>query len=157
MPDDGLIPALSCLMHDGAGLLVGTADAEGVPRGTRGWGLRLDDDGRLRVTVSADDPAIVENLTDGLVALTAADVRTLRSAQLKGRVVAVEEPDEDDTTTAEDQVAAFFQGIVETDGHDTAVLQHILPSRQLTIVVDVASGFDQTPGPTAGDELGATR
>jgi hypothetical protein len=157
MPDEGLIPALSCLMQDGGGLLVGTTDADGVPRATRGWGLRLDADGRLRVVVSADDPVILENLRNGTVALTAADVRTLRSAQLKGHVVSVEEPDEDDTTTAEEQTQAFFVGIVETDGHDMAVLEHIRPSRKVTVIVDVSSGFDQTPGPTAGDELEATR
>lgn len=157
MPDEGLIPALSCLMHEGGGLLVGTTDGAGVPRGTRGWGLRLDADGHLRVTVSADDPVIVENLSDGVVALTAADVRTLRSAQLKGRIVGVEEPDDIDRVVTDEQTATFLQAIVETDGYSPAVLRRIVPDRLLTIVVEVSSGFDQTPGPTAGVELGAAR
>lgn len=156
MADDGrFFPALAGLMDEGAGLLIGTSDPDGTPRATRGWGARLGADGRLRVTLSADDPVIVANLAGRTVAVTTASVRTLRSVQLKGAVVAVNDPDEADLAAIETQTEAFFRGIVETDGHAEHIVRRMLPDRFLAVVVDIGAGFDQTPGPTAGAALGA--
>lgn len=152
--DGPLFPAMSCLLDEGAGILVGTADADGTPRATRGWGARLDADGRLRVTMGADDPAVVANLPGRTVAVTAADVRTLRSVQLKGPVVDMCDPDDADLAAAEQQTDRFVGGIVETDGYPEHVIRRLLPDRFVSVVIDIGSGFDQTPGPTAGSALG---
>jgi len=152
MDGDDYFAALSCLLEDGVGLLIGTSDAGGVPRGGRGWGVRMDGQ-LLRVVISADDPKLVANLDQGHVAVTGADVRRLRSAQLKGCVVAVEEPDELDLAAADEHTAAFLTAILETDGTAYELTSRILPRRTLTVVVAVDDGFDQTPGPTAGARI----
>lgn len=159
MADDGrFFPPLAGLMDEGAGLLIGTSDADGTPRAARGWSARLDGEGRLRVTVSADDPVVVANLADvadRTVAVTTASVRTLRSVQLKGPVVAVTEPDDDDRAAFAAHTDSFFRGIIETDGHAEHLVRRMLPDRCLAVVVDVGAGFDQTPGPHAGAALGS--
>ncbi len=156
MADDGpFFPALARLMDEGAGMLIGTSDADGVPRATRGWGARLDDAGRLRVTFSADDPIVVANLVDRTVAVTTASVQTLRSVQLKGLTVEVADPDDADLDALDSQAEAFFRGIVETDGHPEHIVRRVLPTSFLALVVDVGAGYDQTPGPATGAALGA--
>jgi hypothetical protein len=152
MSGDGLFSALSTLVDQGAGLLVGTSDADGVPRATRGWGVRRDDNGAVRVVVSADDPLVVSNLT-GSIAVTAAEVRTLSSAQLKGRIVGVVEPDPTDREFVERQTTSFFDWVVAIDGNELELLQRLVPTRMLTVLIDVTDGFDQTPGPSAGSVL----
>lgn len=144
--------SLSCLLDDGVGLLLGTSDARGVPLGDRAWGIRTSDRG-LRVVVGADDSRLLDNIEGRIVAVTGADVREFRSVQLKGRAIALEEPDEDDIAAADQQSLAFLTGIEETDGTPYALTSRILPRRMMTVVVDVREGFDQTPGPTAGEPL----
>jgi hypothetical protein len=144
--------ALSCLLEDGVGLLIGTSDAKCVPRAGRAWGVRMD--GKLlRVVISADDPNLIANLDQGSVAVTGADVRRLRSAQLKGRVVEVVEPDDADLAAADEHTAAFLTAILETDGTAYELTSRMLPRRTLTVVVEVEEGFDQTPGPAAGTPI----
>ena len=149
MDGDDYFAALSCLLEDGVGLLIGTSDPRGVPRAGRGWGVRMDDQ-FLRVVIGADDPILVANLDQGQVAVTGADVRRLRSAQLKGRVVAIGDPDDDDLAAADEHTAAFLTAILETDGTEYELTSRMLPRRMLTVVVEIDEGFDQTPGPTAG-------
>ena len=156
MDGDDYFAALSCLLDDGVGLLIGTSDERHVPRAGRAWGVRMVDQ-LLRAVISADDPNLVANLDQGRVAVTGADVRQLRSAQLKGRVVAVEEPDETDLATADEHTAAFLTAIMETDGTEYELTSRLLPRRMLTVVVDVEEGFDQTPGPTAGERISEPR
>lgn len=152
MSDDSYFSALSCLLDDGVALLIGTADQAGVPRAGRAWGIRPDD-GRLRVVFGADDPVLLDNLHGGSVAVTGAEVRTFRSTQLKGRVTAVEEPDELDLAAADAHTGLLLAAIDETDGTGEAVTSRMLPRRMMTVVVDVSEGFDQTPGPDAGARL----
>jgi len=152
MSGDGLFSALSALVDQGAGLLVGTSDADRVPRATRGWGVRCDEAGTVRVVVSADDPLVVANLT-GSIAVTGAEIRTLSSAQLKGRVVDVVEPDPIDREVADRQTTSFFDAVVATDGDELEMLRRLVPTRMLTVLIDVTDGFDQTPGPSAGAVL----
>ena len=152
MDGDDYFAALSCLVDDGVGLLIGTSDEHGVPRAGRAWGIRMDDK-LLRAVISADDPTLVANLHERHVAVTGADVRRLRSAQLKGRVVAVEEPDESDLATADEHTAGFLTAILETDGTEYELTSRLLPRRMLTVVVAVDEGYDQTPGPRAGERI----
>ena len=144
--------ALSCLVDDGVALLIGTSDADGLPRAGRAWGVRMDD-GRLRVVIGAEDPTLIANLDGRIVAVTGGEVRTLRSAQLKGRVVEVVEPDEEDVATADRQTELFQRGILETDGTEYTLTARLRADRLLTVVVEVTEGFDQTPGPAAGAPL----
>jgi hypothetical protein len=139
----------------GAGLVVGTVDRAGTPRGIRAWSARVVDaeTQRLRIVLTADDHQVVENLAVGRVAFTAADVRTLRSVQLKGRVVSVEAPTQDDVELSRVQTDLFFAAVVETDGNPLLHLELMLPAEMVAIEMIVDEQYDQTPGPTAGSAL----
>ena len=107
------------------------------------------------MVLSADDPVVVGHLDTGVIAITAADVRTLRSVQLKGRIVGVEPTSPQDEAVAAEHSGRFFEAIHETDGHDLAAIRQMLPLRTLTVEVVVEELFDQTPGPDAGRPVAA--
>jgi Pyridoxamine 5'-phosphate oxidase len=148
---------LTTMIDAGAGLVVGTVDAQGTPRGVRAWAAWVVDPDaqRLRVVLTGDDREVVANLADGRVALTAADVRTLRSVQMKGRVVAVDEPNAADLELAELQTDRFFVAVSQSDGNPMEMLRLLLPSERVVIEMVVEEQYDQTPGPTAGTAIQA--
>jgi hypothetical protein len=148
---------LNTMIDAGAGLIVGSVDGNGTPRGVRAWAAWVVDPGaqRLRVVLTGDDREVVANLTDGRVALTAADVRTLRSVQMKGRVLSIDEPTAADLELAAFQTERFFVSITETDGNPMEMLMLMLPSTQIVLEMIVDEQYDQTPGPTAGTALQA--
>lgn len=146
---------LMAMIEAGAGLLVGTASPDGEPRAARAWAATVVDPTarRLRVAVSGDDPLTVANLASGRVAVTGADVRTYRSVQCKGRVVAVEPPSAEDVELVRTQSTRFFEAIHLVDGNPIELLRRILPHELVVIEVVVEEEFDQTPGPQAGAAL----
>ena len=78
--------------------------------------------------MGADDQVSVDNLENGRFALTGADVRTLRSVQLKGRVVSTEPATAEDVQLVADHSSAFFRAVHETDGLPIALLERLLPA-----------------------------
>ena len=82
-------PETQAFLHSGCGLLVATVSPDGEPHATRGWGLDIVELGPpavVRVMLDADDERTLEHVVaGGAVAITAANVLTLRSLQLKGR------------------------------------------------------------------------
>jgi hypothetical protein len=146
---------LTSMIEAGAGLILGTVDDDGAPRGIRAWGARVVDveARRVRIVLTADDRRVVDNLAGGKAAFTAADVRTLRSVQLKGRVVTVEPPTPDDVALTRSQIDRFFEVVNKTDGNPLEQLELMLPTEMVAIEVVVDEEYDQTPGPTAGAAL----
>ena len=147
---------LTSMIEDGAGLVVGTVGDDGEPRATRAWSVTVVDPaaGRVRVVVGADDAVTVANLRVGaLLALNGADVHTLRSVQLKGRVVAVDAAGTADLETARAQSDRFLQAVHDTDGNPFEQLRRMLPIEVVVVEVVVDEMFDQTPGPEAGGPL----
>jgi hypothetical protein len=140
------------LIGSGAGLVAGTVAADGEPRATRAWAAQVVDDGtdRIRVVLGADDQVTVDNLRTGRFALTGADVRTLRSVQLKGRVARVEPPTAEDVEQVAEHSTAFFRAVHETDGISIAMLERMLPATVIAVEFEVDEVFDQSPGPAAG-------
>lgn len=115
---------------------------------------------RVRLAVSADDPVMVTTLGQHAervvhLAVTGADVATLRSLQLKGRVVAVEEPDAADRELVDRHQNLFVAKIEATDGHPRDVVWRFLPTALIMVEVVVDEAYDQTPGPDAGQALRA--
>lgn len=147
---------LSSLFEIGAALVVGTVDSDGEPRATRAWSADVIDPaaGRIRFTMTADDEVSVANLATGRLSLTAADVRTFRSMQVKGTVAAVGPPTTDDLALMSARIDLFLQTIHETDGNPLDGLRRMLPHQVLAIEIDIDEVFDQTPGPDAGTALG---
>jgi hypothetical protein len=148
----GFVDEFEAMIAAGSGLVVATVCPDGSPRVCRAWSAVTVDRaaGRFRVSVTADDPITVENLSAGPVAVTAADVRTLRSLQMKGRAVTVDLPTEDDLAEAERQTDVFFRVVSATDGIPVELLRRITPHRVVMVEVQVDERYDQTPGPSAG-------
>ena len=107
------------------------------------------------MVLTGDDREVVANLADGRVALTAADVRTLRSVQMKGRVLSVDNPTEADLELTDFQTERFFVSVSESDGNPMEMLVLMLPSTRIVLEMIVDEQYDQTPGPTAGTALQA--
>jgi hypothetical protein len=104
--------------------------------------------------IDADDPRLGSGLRPGTrVALTAANVVTLTSLQVKGRVLAVEEPTALDEATRRSRTDLFLADVAETDRVPREVLDALVPADFRVCVIEVDEVFDQTPGPAAGREL----
>ncbi len=146
---------LVTILETGAGLVVGTVSADGWPRADRAWAASvIDVDGRrLRLVMSADDPAVVDSLQSGTVSLTGAEVSTYQSVQLKGRPLVVEAPTAADVELARLQSERFFAAVHRTDGNPVESLRRMLPHRMVAVEMIVEESFDQTPGPSAGAVL----
>jgi hypothetical protein len=146
------------LFESACSLIVGTVDGEGFPEATRGWDVQLlAGGGRLRVVVSDDSGGTVRNLrgASARIAITATQVMTLESVQVKGRVVEVSSPSDDDLSRVERFCDRFFAAVAAADGVPIAHLRRMTPRRFATLVMTADEVFDQTPGPRAGTRLDA--
>ena len=148
--------ATIAFFHGGCALLVGTVDDTGMPHAGRGHGLTVltTDPLRVRLLVDADDIRSAANLQpDARVAICTGDVLTLRSLQLKGRVVSVERATPDDEAKHRQYAHDFANDINRTDGDLLEMLQRWTERPVTACVVDVDEMFDQTPGPSAGRRI----
>ncbi len=146
-------------LHGGCSLLVGSVSADGRPHAGRGWGLTVVDRERVhvRLLVNANDTTTVANLQPGAaVAICTADVETLRSLQVKGRVLAVEQADAADLAKQQQYTADFTGDIHRTDGEPMEMLRRWADCPVIACVIALDDAFDQTPGPSAGARLEAT-
>jgi hypothetical protein len=131
---------------------VATVDDTGAPVTARGWGVPWSspDGRRLRLLL---DPRQLPagDLRGRRIAVTAAEVRTYRAIQHKGRVAGPLAPaTEDDLAAHAAHIAAFTAAVVETDGTDPRLIERLVPDVLVACEVDVEARFDQTPGPRAG-------
>ena len=110
----------------------------------------------MYILVDAEDTQARSNLEPGRpVAVTAADVRTLRSVQLKGTSRGIEPARPEDLDRMVRYTAAFYDDIVATDGTPLTVLRRLTPDDVVAVLIEVADQFDQTPGPGAGRAVSA--
>ena len=142
----------TAFLHSGCALILGTVDPDGEPCAGRGWGLTVTDEpGLVRLLVDADDGVTLRNITESApIAVTAGDIRTLRSIQLKGRVAGAEPARPDDLAKADAYCQAMFTDIHQTDFTPLELLEELRPHRLAACTVQVDDRFDQTPGPGAG-------
>jgi hypothetical protein len=152
-----LDPESVALLEGGCALIVGSVDDDGAPLASRGWGLTVTSAGppaSIRLLLGTNDPAARDNLqANGVIAVTGTDVPTLRSIQLKGRVVAIEPATAADVERAGRYVEALFDDIEAADGSDRSILRRWVAPSYFACVVEVDDRFDQTPGPGAGAPL----
>ena len=143
-------------LGDRAALIVGFVGADGRPRAARGWSLEIDDDGvTCRLLVEAfDEPQLRPLVPGGLLAVTGADVPTLRAFGLKGELVAVEPADDHDLICYERHCDAFFDDIEATDLTPRSLLDRMRPGDLAAVTFRVTETYDQSPGPAAGRRLG---
>lgn len=145
-------------LEAGCALIIGTVEPGGKPRSGRGWGLTLLDGQarRVRLLLDAEDEVTVANAAaGGAIAVTAADVLTLRSVQLKGRSAGLEPATDEDGARAERYCDKLFGDIAVTDGTPPEVSRRLVPVGYVACTIEVDEAYDQTPGPDAGRHLGA--
>ncbi len=145
------------LLESGCALVVGTTAADGAPHATRGWGLHVHDpaQGRMRVLVD-DDPTVRACLSaTGALAVTGADVHTLRSIQVKGRVEEVGGPTAEDRACFARYCDDFFGAVESVDHFPRRLMERLAPVSLAAVEVAAEELYDQTPGPAAGAALGS--
>jgi hypothetical protein len=137
-------------LEGGCSLIVGAVGPDGAPYATRAWGLDiLDGPGfRVRLLLPAGDVLAAEGT--GARAVTAADVRTFRSVQLKGHACGIEATTDEHRRRAARFCDAFFAEITATDGTSRALLDRFVPADFAVCHLDIEHIYDQTPGPRAG-------
>jgi hypothetical protein len=74
---------------------------------------------------------------------------------MKGTASDVRLPDEQELGRARADLAVLFEALHRFDGVALGALPAVLPSRLLTVEVEVVEVFDQTPGPGAGRAVGS--
>ena len=155
-----LEPDVVTLLESDAIILVGTVAADGLPEASRAWGLTVRTDAdppEIRLLVPEASTRARENLeATGRIAVTATDVETLRSAQVKGRVVRFEPATAADARAHERSFAALSDALHRTDGTDPVLLQNMKPGPLTAVIAIVEEVYDQTPGPAAGVRLAPT-
>jgi hypothetical protein len=137
-------------LHGGCALIVCTLDSDGDPYASRAWGctvLGAEGGVRVRLLVTPDV------LAKGRIAITATDVPTLRSLQLKGHVADVEPMTEGDAMKSEQYIDDFYTDIASTDRIPRDLLERVRPREFLACTVIVDELYDQTPGPRAGSSV----
>ena len=146
---------LQQFLESGVSVLVGTRDRLLVPEAARGFGLRVEAEGReLAVFLPAVWAArTLANLRDnGRIAVAAARPQDHRSVQVKGLAVEIRDGD------AEDRAAiARYRERMVTDfaafGYPPRVLHRITAWPCHVVRLRVEALFEQTPGPRAGAPL----
>lgn len=155
--DEVIDQGLTAFLERGCAMVIGTVSADGTPHAQRGWGCSVVGPNRLRVLLDSSDDVLRQHAEDGgRIAITGADVRTLRSVQLKGRVVGLVAPQAEDLARCERHNDELMSDIQETDFYPRELTERMLPPGYVVAVVEVEEFFDQTPGPSAGSRMGGT-
>ncbi|MEO5839090.1 MAG: pyridoxamine 5'-phosphate oxidase family protein [Acidimicrobiales bacterium] len=147
------------LMESSCSLIVGTVDAGGLPDATRGWGARVLDDGtKIRLLLAEGARISAANLrSTGRIALTATHFFTLRSVQVKGVALVIEDANDADRAIFETFWVDCARMLHEMDDTPESTIRRMVPSSVFACVMSVDEIFDQTPGPEAGKCLTASK
>ena len=148
---------LKRFLESGLVVLVATRNDALEPFVTRGWGVLVHDDDRLRVSVSVPRAASTRTLADlaanGRVAVSLGDQMTFRAVQIKGRSIApFEDADPATLERAAQQFALFAEKSTKL-GVPAHLAQVLFTTDLVTITVVADEIFDQTPGPGAGKKV----
>jgi hypothetical protein len=155
-----LNPEIQAHLEAGSAAVVGLVGLDDRPYATRGWGMDVidADAGVVRLLMRAvdlvplgygpgDRPGVP-------VAVTASDVPTLFSIQLKGRLEAVEAAIDGDGARVDRYCDAFIDDVVGADRIRRQLMELWRPTgAMLACTIQVEELFAQTPGPDAGARL----
>lgn len=147
------------LLQGGSGLIVALTKADGRPFATRAWGCDLDDSGEggwllVRAVDMASFGLEAGESPDIPIAVTASDIRTLFSVQVKGTLVEVASAADRDVDRKDAYCDLFIDAVVETDGTPIEVVERWRATDGLVRCrIAFREAFIQTPGPGAGAAL----
>ena len=139
------------LQYGGAALIYSFVTPDGEPVAGRAWGLREIGVGPPTVRVIIPGGQLRPELLGTGFAITGSNVLTLVSAQLKGRLVALDDYGDGDRPVFEQYREAFFLAVEEADHIPWASLERMVPVAFDVAIVEVSETYDQTPGPSAGE------
>jgi hypothetical protein len=146
---------LKDFLESGLACIVGTASNDGWPRIVYCWGARASGGGN-RLDVYLDrvrsEPTLANLQENGHIAVTVGDPVSYRSVQIKGAFVEWAYPTPDEEVWVKNSREAF---IVRTSlvGDDPGLVRNLWFDEVVRITLAVEQGFDQTPGPGAGQPL----
>jgi len=151
----------TAFMQSGVSISLGARDGSLRPSVTRGLGCRVLPDGEVRVYV--DGPLSQDLLRDvggnAQVAVVFSDIVRHRTLQVKAIDARVQALDADDQQ-AVDAYVDQFTAVVVALGYPESVPRALLASdraARAAIACHPHEGFEQTPGPQAGQRLEPTR
>jgi hypothetical protein len=129
-----------------------TANAEGRPSITRGWGPTISPDGYVVVCLTACTGSVMRSdlAAKGRIAVTAAHPVTYSSAQVKGTVDVVRDPTDAEFDRVKVHQARFVAAAAELGLADTECL---MLGDLVTVGFTADEAYDQTPGGRAGQAL----
>lgn len=148
--------AVAQLLAGRYALIIAIIGQDGRPYATRGWGLTVlpGRSVQVRLVLGSDDaPHLQEEHGSRPIALTAADPRTLRAVQFKGRAGPMEIATADDRAVVDLFCESFFSVVEELEGTDRRLLERMVPNDFVGCTVVIDEMYDQTPGPGAGAAL----
>jgi hypothetical protein len=158
---DVLEPDVVDLIESGCGMLAAFVTASGQPFATRGWGLTVVDDGeKARLLVGAVEMQHLGYPPGGeistTVAVTGANILTLRSVQLKGPITAVERMNNvDDPRRLASYCNGYFNDVMVVDSIPRYLMERMVPTEFVACEFEIVEVYDQTPGPNAGAAVAA--
>jgi Pyridoxamine 5'-phosphate oxidase len=150
--DAGVADRVKELFGGGAAVVAATANAEGRPSITRGWGATISAEGYVVVCLTAHaGSAMRSNLAaNGRIAVTVADVGTYNSAQVKGTVDLVRDPTDAELDLAKAHQARFADAAHKAGAADAGCL---MIGNLVAVGFMADEVYDQTPGGRAGQAL----
>lgn len=139
----------------GVATIVATRDDHLRPSVTRGWGISVAAEGtELTLCVGAPSGSRTRaNLqSNGAIAVTSSRPTTYRTVQLKGQVVAIVEPTQEQLEAVEAHVEAFSREAEEL-GLAPGSGRRLVDPGLVAVSFSVHEVYDQTPGPNAGARI----
>ena len=147
------------LLEEGNALIVGFTQADGAPHATRGYGLDIEPSSNTAQLLMSEPDAVGFGLRPGdtpsvPIAVTAANIRTLASVQVKGVLLAISSATDADHARKDRYCDAFTNAIHEVDGIPLEIAERWRPTTVVRCQITLEEMFVQTPGPGAGQSLG---
>lgn len=134
-------------------LVVGGHDNHGAPAAAWAWGPAISDDGAtLRLIVESELTFAVGRM----LAITAGDLVTARSLQVKGTIAASEAPSPDDRYRMQRHIDGFRGALEDHDGVARDRTDGVWATDRnsyRSYVVRIEAAFEQSAGPNAGAAL----
>jgi len=160
-PPDWFDADRAAFMQSGVSMSIGSRDSGLRSSVSRALGCRVLPDGEVRVYVDASISCdLLRDVADcGMVAVVYSDIVSHRTLQVKASGARVQALDGDDQQAA-DAYMRRFGGVVAELGYPEAVPRALLgaePDARMAIVFRPREGFEQTPGPQAGQRLEPAR
>ena len=138
-------------------VFLGTVDAMGTPDAARVVGIAVVDQSRLRILISERAATARTNAQVGAsVTVLVTDITSHRSVQWKGRVERCGDSRSPGDTALMDHHVTAFREASSVVGLDPREAWKLFPTDGVPLVVLVEECFDQTPGPNAGQRVGAS-